>query len=144
MLFVFFFSSIRRHTRCALVTGVQTCARPISTADETFDNIVAFWNPKQPIAPGKEYLYAYRLSWGAANPYKPPLATAQATRTGIGGIIGQPRTHFSRRFAIDFVGGSLKTLSREAKVEAAISALRGKLEIVSARPLDAKIGRAHV
>src|SRR3546814_9417873 len=30
MLFVFFFSSIRRHTRCALVTGVQTCALPIS------------------------------------------------------------------------------------------------------------------
>src|SRR3546814_2371071 len=26
----FVFSSIRRHTRCALVTGVQTCALPIS------------------------------------------------------------------------------------------------------------------
>src|SRR3546814_3012871 len=29
MLYVFFFSSRRRHTRCALVTGVQTCALPI-------------------------------------------------------------------------------------------------------------------
>src|SRR3546814_9164493 len=28
---MFFFSSRRRHTRCALVTGVQTCALPIST-----------------------------------------------------------------------------------------------------------------
>src|SRR3546814_15100433 len=28
----FFFSSRRRHTRCALVTGVQTCALPISDA----------------------------------------------------------------------------------------------------------------
>src|SRR3546814_10466080 len=27
----FFFSSRRRHTRCALVTGVQTCAHPIYT-----------------------------------------------------------------------------------------------------------------
>src|SRR3546814_16525845 len=27
-----FFSSRRRHTRCALVTGVQTCALPISAA----------------------------------------------------------------------------------------------------------------
>src|SRR3546814_10643367 len=27
--FVFLFSSRRRHTRCALVTGVQTCALPI-------------------------------------------------------------------------------------------------------------------
>src|SRR3546814_3550395 len=30
MFFCFFFSSRRRHTRCALVTGVQTCALPIS------------------------------------------------------------------------------------------------------------------
>src|SRR3546814_4877489 len=28
----FFFSSRRRHTRCALVTGVQTCALPILEA----------------------------------------------------------------------------------------------------------------
>src|SRR3546814_5272576 len=28
-LSLFFFSSRRRHTRCALVTGVQTCALPI-------------------------------------------------------------------------------------------------------------------
>src|SRR3546814_11068037 len=33
---VFFFSSRRRHTRCALVTGVQTCALPI------FDNFLPF------------------------------------------------------------------------------------------------------
>src|SRR3546814_9265030 len=30
LLCFFFFSSRRRHTRCALVTGVQTCALPIS------------------------------------------------------------------------------------------------------------------
>src|SRR3546814_8818583 len=29
LYFCFFFSSSRRHTRCALVTGVQTCALPI-------------------------------------------------------------------------------------------------------------------
>src|SRR3546814_791272 len=29
-LFIFFFSSRRRHTMCELVTGVQTCALPIS------------------------------------------------------------------------------------------------------------------
>src|SRR3546814_9499675 len=32
MLIFCFFSSRRRHTRCALVTGVQTCALPISKA----------------------------------------------------------------------------------------------------------------
>src|SRR3546814_9138849 len=30
-MFIFFFSSRRRHTRCVLVTGVQTCALPISS-----------------------------------------------------------------------------------------------------------------
>src|SRR3546814_17309684 len=34
-MFLFFFSSRRRHTRCALVTGVQTCALPISPHPET-------------------------------------------------------------------------------------------------------------
>src|SRR3546814_2195055 len=32
VIYFFFFSSRRRHTRCALVTGVQTCALPISPA----------------------------------------------------------------------------------------------------------------
>src|SRR3546814_12818537 len=47
-MFVFFFSSRRRHTRCALVTGVQTCALPIfarcavmlRTNDSVVDRIV--------------------------------------------------------------------------------------------------------
>src|SRR3546814_18995197 len=30
LFFIFFFSSRRRHTRCALVTGVQTCALPLT------------------------------------------------------------------------------------------------------------------
>src|SRR3546814_10745240 len=33
---MFFFSSRRRHTRCALVTGVQTCALPICYAMQSF------------------------------------------------------------------------------------------------------------
>src|SRR3546814_2976455 len=35
---ILFFSSIRRHTRCALVPGVQTCSLPISAAaaDQTW------------------------------------------------------------------------------------------------------------
>src|SRR3546814_9333957 len=46
MMFVlFFFSSRRRHTSCALVTGVQTCALPISElvgkAGAAVDGIVA-------------------------------------------------------------------------------------------------------
>src|SRR3546814_7866928 len=33
-IFIFFFSSRRRHTRCALVTGVQTCALPICAGED--------------------------------------------------------------------------------------------------------------
>src|SRR3546814_19138885 len=38
-----FFSSRRRHTRCALVTGVQTCALPISQRQET---VLAEFSPR--------------------------------------------------------------------------------------------------
>src|SRR3546814_4975372 len=37
LLSVFFFSSRRRHTRCALVTGVQTCALPICFVEHAGD-----------------------------------------------------------------------------------------------------------
>src|SRR3546814_3075559 len=40
--FFFFFSSRRRHTRCALVTGVQTCALPISTTRCTKNHVTDF------------------------------------------------------------------------------------------------------
>src|SRR3546814_19487782 len=37
---MFFFSSRRRHTRCALVTGVQTCALPITkTSESAVENV---------------------------------------------------------------------------------------------------------
>src|SRR3546814_3923782 len=37
MIVLFLFSSRRRHTICALVTGVQTCALPISDCDTAVD-----------------------------------------------------------------------------------------------------------
>src|SRR3546814_4120976 len=44
---VVFFSSRRRHTRCALVTGVQTCARPIC-------------NGSSALRPGRDHDWGYR------------------------------------------------------------------------------------
>src|SRR3546814_4260606 len=41
--FIFFFSSRRRHTRCALVTGVQTCALPISTVGPIYRDSWLTW-----------------------------------------------------------------------------------------------------
>lgn len=112
----------------------------IPTPDETLDNIVAFWNPAEPVVPGKELLYAYRLHWGSRTPAQPPLARVVATRTGIGGVIGQPRRYFSWRFAVDFAGGELPRIASDVKVEAVIEASSGTLEITSARPLAAVSG----
>src|SRR3546814_16829313 len=36
---LYFFPSRRRHTRCALVTGVQTCALPISSHPQFSDSL---------------------------------------------------------------------------------------------------------
>jgi glucans biosynthesis protein len=108
----------------------------IPTADETFDNIVAFWNPEEKPQPGQELLFGYRLYWGAKMPATPNLATVAATRTGIGGVIGQKRKYFSWRFAIDFAGGDLALLGKKVVVKPVINASHGTVEITSVRPLE--------
>lgn len=109
----------------------------IPTADETFDNVVAFWTPAEPPQRGQELLYSYRLYWCRDNPVSANLARVQATRDGIGGIVGQKRGYFSWRFVVDFVGGDLPLVAAGAKVAPIISASRGQIEISSARPLHA-------
>src|SRR3546814_6126164 len=49
--FVFFFSSRRRHTRCALVTGVQTCALPISCGASRDAPIERSFRSSSPLGP---------------------------------------------------------------------------------------------
>src|SRR3546814_15733992 len=80
LVFLFFFSSRRRHTRCALVTGVQTCALPISVVDIDrnitaegwfrFDRATASWMPV--FSKGLNNTSPYRMAinsngavWGA-------------------------------------------------------------------------------
>src|SRR3546814_11586370 len=55
----FFFSSRRRHTRCALVTGVQTCALPILV--QTGSHIVPV---RRDSVPGSHPHWDYVLSPG--------------------------------------------------------------------------------
>ncbi len=108
----------------------------IPTVDETFDNIVAFWNPAEKPQKGQELLFGYKLYWCREIPVASGLATARATRTGIGGIVGQKRTHFSWRFVVDFAGGGFwpAGLGEHVTVVPVISASRGKIEVASARP----------
>src|ERR1035437_4816842 len=98
------------------------------------------WNPEEKPQPGQELLFSYRMSWGTRMPHASPLAQVVATRTGIGGIVGQKRTHFSWRFVVDFAGGSLAMISKKALIEPVISTSRGLIEIPSVRPLDAVQG----
>ncbi len=110
----------------------------IPTLDETFDNIVAFWNPAAPAEPGSEMLYGYRIYWQARPPAQPTLARCVATRTGIGGLVGKRREYFSWRFVVDFQGGPFPfDGSEEVEVKPVIETSAGRVEITSARPLDA-------
>ena len=104
----------------------------IPTVDETFDNIVAFWNPLDRPKPGQELLFSYRLHWGTHMPYASPLAQTLATRTGIGGTVGQKRQYYSWHFAVDFAGGELGALPKDAAVEAVITVSHGQTEHVTA------------
>src|SRR3546814_15911186 len=42
-----FFSSRRRHTRCALVTGVQTCALPLPDAPQDVEDLIFTPDPEE-------------------------------------------------------------------------------------------------
>src|SRR3546814_14424079 len=67
MLFIFFFSSRRRHTSCALVTGVQTCALPIFRGNRSSASTV----------PG-----GMSLQSTAGSPTPPPTARTTTTTGG--------------------------------------------------------------
>jgi glucans biosynthesis protein len=108
----------------------------IPTVDETFDNIVAFWNPADKPQPGQELAWSYRLYWCREAPVQPPLGRCIATRVGVGGTVGQKHDHYSRRFAVDFAGGDLPLVDAGTAVEAVVTVSSGRVEITSARPLE--------
>ena len=104
----------------------------IPTTGETMDNIVCFWNPKQPIEPGTSLNFGYKLHWAALPPVKPTLAQVHGTRSGMGGFtLGwAPGEHWpkvwARRFAIDFAGGPLAKMDAKAQVEVVVEASHGE------------------
>src|SRR3546814_2725362 len=65
MLFLFFFSSRRRHTRCALVTGVQTCALPIFMAG-IVGGVLSGMMRLELAHPGVQYLTGWAQFFDAA------------------------------------------------------------------------------
>ena len=67
----------------------------IPSDSEVNDNIVAYWQPKDPIKAGSEYSFAYRQFWGEPPAPAPGAATVLATRIGRGTLQGDsPIRHF--------------------------------------------------
>src|SRR3546814_4537178 len=100
-LFLFFFSSRRRHTRCALVTGVQTCALPIfpttaGTGSEAtrFTIITDEATDEKMLCPGLAYLPIAALVDYELTFTKPKRLTAD---TGIDSLTHAIEAYVSKR-----------------------------------------------
>lgn len=101
------------------------------TTDETNDNIVALWQPKAPLEPGKEFSFAYKLTAmldsGDLHPGGRVTNTYQARPKALGS--GEPVTNGARRFIIDFAGGDLDYyLKQPEKVEIVPSIAYGRID----------------
>ncbi len=98
----------------------------IPTADETNDNIVAFWSPDTQPEPLKPFDFAYRLHWtmDEAALHPKDSAWAQQTLRSTGDVkqsnlIRQPDG--SVAYLIDFEGPSLEKLKDDAPVRSVVS-----------------------
>src|SRR3546814_2302490 len=90
----FFFSSRRRHTRCALVTGVQTCALPISAGPGLKTEIAARTDVCEPaaVAACDQPALACRQGFGCMQADHGRRATEPgAIETEIGSASGRER-----------------------------------------------------
>src|SRR3546814_20872364 len=77
IFYLFFFSSRRRHTRCALVTGVQTCALPIYVRTLNIAN--------NPFKPGD-----ILVTSGTGGLYPPNIPVAIVVRRPHDGALARP------------------------------------------------------
>lgn len=98
----------------------------IPTADETNDNIVAFWSPDTLPEPGKPVDFAYRLHWTLDEAAMHPTDSAWVKQTlrstgdvKQSNLIRQPDG--SVAYLIDFEGPSLKALPEDAAVRSQVS-----------------------
>lgn len=100
----------------------------IPTPNETNDNIVAFWRPKDKLTAHGEYTFTYRMHWGWDIPWQTQLARVTKTMIGAG-----PEEN-SRIFVIDVVGDAVKGKSADAPFRAEVSTSVGKVTDVAAIP----------
>jgi len=97
----------------------------IPSLAERYDNIVAFWTPDARPSKGDELEFAYRLRF-ALDP-EARLRGARAIATRIGGAGTDELDSSRRKFVIEFVGPSLRSVGPQAEVEALVSSSSGSL-----------------
>lgn len=98
----------------------------IPTADETNDNIVAFWSPEKLPEPGVPFEYDYRLHWTIDESafHSPNLGWVKQTLRSTGDVkqsnlIRQPDG--SVAFLVDFEGPVLAALPEDANVRSQVT-----------------------
>ena len=98
----------------------------IPTADETNDNIVAFWSPEKLPEPGVAFEYDYRLHWTIDESafHSPNLGWVKQTLRSTGDVkqsnlIRQPDG--SVAFLVDFEGPVLAALPEDANVRSQVT-----------------------
>lgn len=107
----------------------------LPTEDETFDNMVAYWRPEQPLEPGSERRFAYRLYWGDEMPERLARpAEVVATRIGRAGRPGDRQPGL--KFVIDYEGGMLGRLGKQTTLDAKITASRGEAKLIEVVPIE--------
>lgn len=97
----------------------------IPSQAERYDNIVAFWTPKQTPTKGDELEFDYRLRFSLEP--EALLRGARAVSTRIGGAGTDELDSNHRKFVIEFVGKSLLSVGPDATVEAIVSTTSGAL-----------------
>ncbi len=91
----------------------------LPTADETNDNIVAYWVPARLPSPGQPLDFRYRLHWQGDAWQHPPNAWAVQTRAGRSFATPGPGEH---QFTLDFAGPALDALPADVAPTAVVSA----------------------
>jgi glucans biosynthesis protein len=108
----------------------------IPTADETFDNIVAYWVAEAPALAGAALSYDYAITWTGRDPIPETVASVVALRRGRGGHPGQTPRPKSTKMVIDFEGPALAGLDVDSGIEPVIDAPDARiLDPVAVRPV---------
>jgi glucans biosynthesis protein len=103
----------------------------LPTRSEIYDNVVAFWRPKTPLAEIASHHFRYRLHWCWEPPVRSTQAYAVQTRVGA---IGRPD---ARMFVVDFVSGSSCNGCNVAPYTADVRAGAGEIRNVTVRQVPA-------